>query len=237
MTYQDFITDIIVKYGQHRKAQQPQLLLERHHIIPRCIGGQDVLQNLIDLTPREHYLAHQLLAQENPDNIKLVCAWHYMSIIKSINYQVTAEEYEASRQAIIQAQGKPVYQLSRNGDILAVYPSTREAGRALGCSNTHIAEVCNHTKGRYTTQGYCWQYVDDYIKNGFYDISNHTSTIKRPVDQLDTNNHIIATYASAAEAARKTHIDASSITSVCKGKLWHNTAGGFKWRYHTEFDN
>lgn len=107
----------------------------------------------------------------------------------------------------------------------------------LGCSNTHIAEVCNHTKGRYTTQGYCWQYVDDYIKNGFYDISNHTSTIKRPVDQLDTNNHIIATYASAAEAARKTHINASSITSVCKGKLWHNTAGGFKWKYHTEFDN
>lgn len=35
----------------------------KHHITPRCIGGADVEENLISLTPREHYIAHRMLAQ------------------------------------------------------------------------------------------------------------------------------------------------------------------------------
>jgi hypothetical protein len=33
---------------------------ETHHIVPRCMGGTDSLDNLVELTPEEHYLAHQL---------------------------------------------------------------------------------------------------------------------------------------------------------------------------------
>lgn len=36
---------------------------ERHHIIPRCLGGSDAVGNLIDLTPEDHYFAHLLLAK------------------------------------------------------------------------------------------------------------------------------------------------------------------------------
>lgn len=36
---------------------------ERHHIIPRCIGGLDDDQNLVDLTAREHFICHLLLAK------------------------------------------------------------------------------------------------------------------------------------------------------------------------------
>lgn len=39
---------------------------ERHHIVPRCIGGSDDKDNLVDLTPEEHYLAHQLLVKMYP---------------------------------------------------------------------------------------------------------------------------------------------------------------------------
>lgn len=34
---------------------------ERHHILPRSMGGTDDLDNLVRLGPREHYLAHLLL--------------------------------------------------------------------------------------------------------------------------------------------------------------------------------
>ena len=234
MTYQEFIEDIILHYGQHRKLSNIDLLLERHHIVPRCVGGQDVIQNIIDLTPREHYIAHQLLAQENPNNVKLVCAWHYMSTIKPTNYQVTAEEYEASRQAIIRSQGKVVYQLNSQGKILAVFPSVREASRVLGCTNAHITEVCNHTYARCTAQGYYWQYADDYIQNGFYGTEEHISTTKKSISQFSLNDELIAVYESAAEASRKTRIDASSIIAVCKGRKNHKTAGGFKWAYNKE---
>lgn len=36
---------------------------EAHHIIPKCLGGNDDITNLVNLTAREHYLAHILLAK------------------------------------------------------------------------------------------------------------------------------------------------------------------------------
>ena len=53
---------------------------ETHHIIPRCLGGEDNEDNLIGLTPREHFIAHKLLAEENPTINKLTFAFHLMSV-------------------------------------------------------------------------------------------------------------------------------------------------------------
>lgn len=36
---------------------------ESHHIHPRCLGGSDSKENLVLLTPREHFLAHYLLCK------------------------------------------------------------------------------------------------------------------------------------------------------------------------------
>jgi hypothetical protein len=47
---------------------------ERHHIVPRCIGGGDEPGNLVRLTPEEHCVAHQLLAKMHPENEKLAYA-------------------------------------------------------------------------------------------------------------------------------------------------------------------
>lgn len=47
---------------------------EKHHIIPKCMGGSDDNENLIKLTPEEHYVAHQLLVKIYPTNYKLTSA-------------------------------------------------------------------------------------------------------------------------------------------------------------------
>ena len=52
---------------------------ESHHVIPRCMGGTDSEDNLVELTPEEHYLCHQLLAKMYPDNIKLAYACALLS--------------------------------------------------------------------------------------------------------------------------------------------------------------
>ena len=33
---------------------------ERHHIIPRCIGGNNNKENLVLLTAKEHFICHYL---------------------------------------------------------------------------------------------------------------------------------------------------------------------------------
>lgn len=95
MTYEQFITNIIMSRGQYNCAGYK----ERHHIIPRCMGGVDDKSNIIYLYPREHYEAHKLLALENPDNHKLNRAWWLMSHINNTKYEVTSNEYEQSKES------------------------------------------------------------------------------------------------------------------------------------------
>ena len=47
---------------------------ERHHILPRCMGGSNDALNLVDLTAEEHYVAHQLLVKMHPNIRGLVGA-------------------------------------------------------------------------------------------------------------------------------------------------------------------
>lgn len=48
--------------------------LESHHIIPKCLGGNNNKDNLVDLTPEEHYVCHQLLVKIYPNNRSLLYA-------------------------------------------------------------------------------------------------------------------------------------------------------------------
>ncbi len=53
---------------------------EKHHIIPRCLGGNNSKDNLVSLTPEEHYVAHQLLVKMYPNNTSLVYALNMMTV-------------------------------------------------------------------------------------------------------------------------------------------------------------
>jgi len=59
--------------------------VERHHIVPRCMGGKDVISNMVALTPEEHFVAHQLLYKMHPDNKKLLSAVSKMCSSSSKN--------------------------------------------------------------------------------------------------------------------------------------------------------
>lgn len=43
------------------KTNPNYIYLEEHHIIPKCLGGTNTYDNLVNLTYREHYFAHLLL--------------------------------------------------------------------------------------------------------------------------------------------------------------------------------
>lgn len=59
--------------------------VEKHHILPRCLGGVDNKENLVDLYPEEHYLAHLLLCKIYPGNQKLLYAAMNMTTGSMIN--------------------------------------------------------------------------------------------------------------------------------------------------------
>jgi hypothetical protein len=53
---------------------------EIHHIIPKCLHGEDEPFNLVKLTYKEHLLAHHLLVKIYPDNDKIKYAYRMMLI-------------------------------------------------------------------------------------------------------------------------------------------------------------
>ena len=65
----------LIERAKQRKLEDYS---ERHHIIPRCMGGTDAKDNIVRLTASEHYVAHQLLSKMYPHNHKLVYAMKMM---------------------------------------------------------------------------------------------------------------------------------------------------------------
>ena len=92
LTYDEFINNILETRGRFACGDEYH---ERHHIVPKCLGGTDDEENLIDLFAREHFELHRLLALENPDNNKLVYAWWMLAHIDG--REITAAEYEEAK--------------------------------------------------------------------------------------------------------------------------------------------
>lgn len=96
-TYEEFIQNILDTRGRFNCGDEYH---ERHHILPKCMGGHNEKENLIDLYAREHFEAHRLLALQNPENESLVYTWHMMSTKKDNDqkqYNITADEYEEAK--------------------------------------------------------------------------------------------------------------------------------------------
>ncbi len=53
---------------------------EKHHIIPKCMGGSNSKDNIVKLTAEEHYVAHQLLVKIYPDHHGLLWSANAMSM-------------------------------------------------------------------------------------------------------------------------------------------------------------
>jgi hypothetical protein len=54
--------------------------VEKHHIVPKCLGGTDDPINIAVLTPEEHFLAHQLLIKMYPGSRDLIYATQLMTV-------------------------------------------------------------------------------------------------------------------------------------------------------------
>lgn len=74
MNYNRIYYELIDK-ARNRKIDDLEYY-ESHHIIPKCMKGSNKPENLVNLTAREHFIAHWLLHKNNPKNFSLLAAWN-----------------------------------------------------------------------------------------------------------------------------------------------------------------
>ena len=81
MNYRKIYADIIRRAKERPK---PNCYTERHHIVPKSLGGSNEKDNIVILTAREHFICHWLLvkiyAKGTTERGKMVYAFFTMRI-------------------------------------------------------------------------------------------------------------------------------------------------------------
>lgn len=77
MNYKNIYNNLITKAKERVSLNE---YYEFHHIIPKSIGGDNSNENLVKLTLKEHYFAHELLCEIYPDSKELSYALWIMTI-------------------------------------------------------------------------------------------------------------------------------------------------------------
>jgi hypothetical protein len=81
-----------------RKNQKGYIYYENHHIVPKCLGGNDDEENLVLLTAREHFVCHKLLTYIHKNNRKIACAFHKMTFGNSNKCIKKSYDYKYARE-------------------------------------------------------------------------------------------------------------------------------------------
>lgn len=117
---------------------------ESHHIIPKALGGDNSVDNLVDLSAKEHWYVHKLLPKMTTGDAKrkMLYAFGMFRVDKTGNRILTAKQYEESKLAFVEAHSKRI-----------VTEETR-AKLSITSSAIPVDHYCIHcnrmfTKGKY----------------------------------------------------------------------------------------
>lgn len=88
----------LIERATHKKLDG--FVFEHHHIVPVCLGGDDSKDNLVALTPEEHFVAHRLLAKMFPDSLALQKAYYKMAYGHMLPSGINNKVYGAMGKAL-----------------------------------------------------------------------------------------------------------------------------------------
>jgi hypothetical protein len=76
---------------------------EKHHIIPKSMGGSNEHSNLCLLTSKEHFLAHRLLVKIYPNDKRMQYALFCMAARRPVSGRIiNSRQYEIARRFMVQ---------------------------------------------------------------------------------------------------------------------------------------
>lgn len=215
MEYTRIYTQII----ERAKSRQLEGYKEKHHIIPKCLGGNNDKENIVNLTAKEHFLCHKLLVEIYSNNEKLWYALFLMSINKNkkTKYKISSREYERIKiewNKHSKGRKKP----KDFGDKI----TSEERNKKIGLSNskpkpngfgkTHSEKMKGKPK-----------------PEGFGEIV--TKNKSKCILQFNLNGEFIKEWPSGKEASRILNVSPTTIAGNARENGINKSAGGFIWKY------
>jgi hypothetical protein len=258
MDYKRIYQTIVEKAKQQDRKKVKGVLYENHHIIPKSIGGSNNRDNLILLTPKEHYICHRLLVEIHkgtPNENKMYYAMWCMvnGLGNQKRYATSSRIYNRLREALITLNSKDRYdnrkaveQYDLNGNYITFFDSAKTASEVLKISRGTI-ENCARGECK-TAGGFNWKYVnsDKQIAKVTFEKAGakkgNTPWSKglkftpgsrnieyKKVCKYTLEGIFVEEYLTVNLAAQSVNVGRGAIENCCLGKC--KTVGGFNWKY------
>ena len=204
MNYQRIYNQII----ERAKTRQLEGYKEKHHIMPRCIGGLDTKENLIELTAREHFLCHRLLCEIYPQNDKLKYALWLMTTGKrrwktSDSYNINSRVYENIKLGFSNMMKTKKHKLGR----------THSEETKLKQSLSHLGKKDSEETKKKKSQIKLGHIKDNEWKKNLSEAAS--KSFGRPILQKDLNGNIIKEWETGKKAATELGLSYMAINACC----------------------
>ena len=256
-TEEEYLEDycMIVDYALKRglKKNEVNFYTEKHHILPRCMSGENEDYNYVLLSALEHIVAHILLYRLYPSNSKIVFSAFLMTAVNS-NYTVERKDYlnnidicllanirEEFQKSLSNIRSIPIVCCDKLGNIIKIYSSMSEANN-YGFRNKSISKSIKTGNFHY---GYKFTKLDDFIKQKenrekleFFDNNIDTKQIsicsnKKKVVCLDNDYSIVKIFESISSLT-KSNFSLKIVGDYCRNKLLKHHKG-YLWMFLDDY--
>lgn len=166
----------LIETRKHREREEGKYH-ERHHIIPKSMGGLNTDDNLIYLTAREHFLAHWLLCRIHKNSrfarqasvaFHSICTFRNSANQKSSKIKISSRIYAEARESI-RLNGMSSESRKKIGDSKRGKPSFSR-GKTGIVSDSTKQKIMEKNKGRKLTSEQLKARTDIYKnKRWFHD--------------------------------------------------------------------
>jgi len=210
MNYQNIYNQII-KRAQNRKLEGYK---EKHHIVPKCMGGSNDKKNIVELTAREHFVCHRLLCKIYPDNLSLKSAlWFLINAARvyQSRYIPSGKIYENIKKEYALAQSRNMIGKKQSEET-----RVKKSKALIGVkkSKIHSENISKAKKG---------------VGNHMYGVVGKNNVRSKPVLQYDLEGNFIREWENGRLASQKLNINYTGLNNNCTNKT--KSSGGFIWRY------
>jgi len=235
-----------------------EIYTEKHHIIPKCLGGNNSKDNIVKLLPKEHYIAHLLLFNEYPTNQKLAYAFWMMcngNKPDKRTYRISGKIYEEIKISFINIlkEREPTFKGKKHSDEAKNKISLSKKGLPPPVTGKKYSDESKHKQSlarlgkrdsletrlkksnSMTGVKKSQEHVLKISKaqsgenNNMFGVTGYNNKRSKHIEQFDLDGNYIKEWANCRIAAKDLGIHFGGINNCCLGKV--KTSGGFIWKY------
>jgi hypothetical protein len=257
MNYNKIYQNIIDNVKKQNRVRSKSFLFESHHIIPKSISGTNEKDNLVLLTPKEHYICHRLLVEiyrgtENEHKMYYAMWCMINGLGNQKRHATTSKIYDRLRNEMfniikvrVSDNRKKIEQFSLNGDYIKTFDSVKEAAKQLNIGSSGI-ECCGREETK-SSGGFNWRYVNSekkinpvtHLKSGVKKgntpwnkgkkFNNFCGKNTKKILQYSLDGVFIKEWECLQFVEKELGIKRGGVENCALGKT--KSSAGFNWKY------